>query len=107
MSTKTLPEHKKNMEHESDSDTNFKWCARNNPKRLGKETGKFKDQRISEDHPDYSINEIHQNTKKSPGELRKLVVTQTPVKKPSANAGVKNSQRSKINYNNYNNLHLL
>ena len=32
------------------------------------------------DHPDYSINKISQNTKKSPGELRRLTVTQTAVK---------------------------
>ena len=39
---------------------------------------------------------IGQKSEKSPGDLRRLVVTQTPPKKPSANAGVKNSQKSKI-----------
>ena len=32
------------------------------------------------DHPDNSIVENGQNTEKSPGDLRKLVVTQTPLK---------------------------
>ena len=34
----------------------------------------------SGDHPNYSIIENGQNTEKSPGDLRKLAVTQTPVK---------------------------
>ena len=32
------------------------------------------------DHPNYSIVEISQNTEKSPGDLRRLAVTQTPMK---------------------------
>ena len=36
--------------------------------------------RMSEDHPNYSIIEIGQNTEKSPGELKRLAVTQTPVR---------------------------
>ena len=32
------------------------------------------------DHPNYCITEIGQNTKKSPGDLRRLAVTQTPMK---------------------------
>ena len=36
--------------------------------------------RTSGDHPNYSIIEIGQNTEKIPGDLRKLVVTETPVK---------------------------
>ena len=39
------------------------------------------------DHPDYSITKIGHNTEKSPGDLRRLAVTQ----KPSANADEKNS----------------
>ena len=37
-------------------------------------------QRTSGDHPNDSIIENGQNTKKSPGDLRRLAVTQTPVK---------------------------
>ena len=35
---------------------------------------------ISENHRDYSIVEIGQNTEKSPGDLRRFFDTQTPVK---------------------------
>ena len=35
---------------------------------------------MSGDHPNDSIFENGQNTKKSPGDLRRLAVTQTPVK---------------------------
>ena len=54
---------------------------------------------MSEDHRNYSITEIGQNTKKSPGDLKRLAVTQTPVEKPPANTVVKNSQMSKIKRN--------
>ena len=37
--------------------------------------------RMSGDHPNCYIIENSQNTEKSPGVLRKLAVTQTPVKK--------------------------
>ena len=36
--------------------------------------------KMSGDHPNYCIIEIDQNTKKSPGDLRRLAVTQTSVK---------------------------
>ena len=36
--------------------------------------------RTSGDNPNYSNVEISQNTEKSPGELRRLIITQTPVK---------------------------
>ena len=47
---------------------------------LCKDTGKLINQRTSGGHPDYSIIKIGQNTEKSPGDLRRLAVTQTPVK---------------------------
>ena len=68
------------MEHEGDDETNCSWCTWNNPQRIGKGTGKFGNKRKSRDHPDYSITKIAQNTKKSPGNLRKFAVNQTPVK---------------------------
>ena len=37
---------------------------------------------MSEDHPNYSIIENSQDTEKSPGDLGRLTVTQTPVKDP-------------------------
>ena len=36
------------------------------------------DCRTSGDHPNYKIIENSQNTEKSPGDLRRLAVTQTP-----------------------------
>ena len=50
------------------------------------------------DHPNYSLIKIGQNTKKSPGDLRRITVTQTPVKISSAKTAVKNFPRS-INNN--------
>ena len=47
------------------------------PMGLEKGVGIFK---TSQDHPNYSIVEVGQKTEKSPGDLRRLVVTQTPVK---------------------------
>ena len=79
------------MKHKGDGDTNYGWCTRNNLQRIGKGTGRLGNKRISGNYPNYSIIKIGQNTKKSPGDLRKLAVTQTPGKKPSANAGVKNT----------------
>ena len=77
------------MEHEGDSDTNYNWCTWNDPQRLGKKAGKV-------GNPNYSIAKIGQNTEKSTGDLRRLAATQTMVKEPSANTGVKNSQGVKI-----------
>ena len=50
------------------------------PKDFGSGTGSLGDKRMRGDHSDYSIIEIGQNTEKSLGDLRRLVVTQTPVK---------------------------
>ena len=68
------------MDHDSNGNINCNWYARNNPQRLDKKTKKFRNQRTSEDPPDYSIFKIAQNTEKSPGDLRRLTVIQTSVK---------------------------
>ena len=47
-------------------------------KQLGTEG--FENRRTSRDFPDYSIVEVGQNSEKSPGDLRRLAVTRTPVK---------------------------
>ena len=52
--------------------TNCNWCAWNIPQRLHKETESLRNQRTSEDHPDYSIIKIDQNIEKSPGDLQSL-----------------------------------
>ena len=48
------------------------------PKRLVKGLGRLGNKWTSGDHPAYSIIKIGQNTEDSPGDLRKLSVTQTP-----------------------------
>ncbi len=65
------------MGHESDSDINCNLCARYGHQRTGSETGRFGNKRTSGDHPNYSVIKIGQNTKKSPGDLRRFAAIQT------------------------------
>ena len=73
-------ELKKTMGHESDGDTNCKWCTRYKHQKIGTGTRKLRDKKTSGNYPNYSIVEIGQHTKKSPGDLKRLAVTQTPVR---------------------------
>ena len=73
-------ESKKTMEHESDDCTNCDWCFWHSNYRIIKGRGGFGSWRPSGDHPNDSIAENAENTEKSPGDLRRLAVTQTPVK---------------------------
>ena len=68
------------MEHEGDVDTNYNWCSRNCLQKLGKGTGRIRNQKKNRDHPDISIVEIVQNIPYGPGDQRRLAVTETPVK---------------------------
>ena len=65
------------MEHEGDNYTSRDWCFWYSHQRIIKGIG---GRRTSGNHPNYNIIENGQKTEKSPGDLRKLVVTQTPVK---------------------------
>ena len=67
-------ELKKTVEHESDSYTNCNWCPWYSHQRIGTGTGGLENKRMRGDHPKYSIAE------KSPGDLKRLSVTQTPVR---------------------------
>ena len=49
-------------------------------KRICSGTGGFGNKEMSGDHPNYSIIKIGQYTEKSPGDWKRLAVTQTPVK---------------------------
>ena len=69
----------KTVEHASEDDTNCNWCSSYNHPRIGIATRGIGNMWASRDHPNYSIIEISQNTKKNFGDLKKLV-TQTPVK---------------------------
>ena len=68
------------MEHESDVYTNYNWDSRYSHQRINKGTGGLGNKRMSGDHPNDYIIEIGQNTEKSPGDLRRLVVTHTSVR---------------------------
>ena len=49
-------------------------------KRVCKDAGKVRNQRTSQNHYNHSIVKINKNTEKIPGDVRRLGVTQTPVK---------------------------
>ena len=68
------------MEHEGEGDTNCNWCTWKDPQRFNKGAGRVENQRMSQDHPNYSIVKIGHNTEKSLGDLKWLAVTQTPMK---------------------------
>ena len=72
-------ELKKTMEHEGDNYTICDWCFWHSNSRIIKGTGGLGIWRTSGDHLNDSIIESDQNTEKSPGDLRRLAVTQTPV----------------------------
>ena len=69
------------MEHKSNGYTNCSWCSWYIQQRLIKRPGGLGNKRTSGDYPNYCMIKIGQNTEKeSPGDLRRLVVTQTPMR---------------------------
>ena len=68
------------MEHKGENYTNCDRCFWQGNKRIIKGPGRFRSWRLSGDHPNNSIVENGQNTEKSPGDLRRLAVTQSPMK---------------------------
>ena len=70
----------KPMKHEGDDYTYHDWCFWYSHQRINKGTGGLGGWRMSGDHPNYYIIENSQNTEKSPGDLRRLVITETSVK---------------------------
>ena len=67
------------MEDEGDGDTNCNWDTWNNPQMTDPGTKRLRNQRTRRSHSDYSIVKIKHNTDNSPGDLRRLASTQTPV----------------------------
>ena len=67
------------MERESDGDTNCYESAWYSHQMIDHGTGRFGNKRTNRDHPNLSIINISQNNEKSPGDLMRLAVTQTPV----------------------------
>ena len=68
------------MEHEGGNYTNCDWCFWYSHQRIIKGTGGFEGRRMGGHHPSYNVIENSQNTEMSPGNLRRLAVTQIPVK---------------------------
>ena len=67
-------------EHEGGGDAKCNWSARYSYQRIDKKTGGVGNKKTSGDHPNDCIIKISQNTKESSGDLKSLVVTQTPVR---------------------------
>ena len=70
----------KTKEYEGDNYTNCDWSFWHGNSRIIKGPGRFESWRPSGDRPNNSITENGQNSEKSPGDLRRLAVTQPPVK---------------------------
>ena len=68
------------MKYESDVYASCNWCSWYSHQGLIKGAGGLGNKRTNGDHPNYCIIEINQNTEKSPGDLKRLAVTQSPVK---------------------------
>ena len=62
------------------SDANCNWRTRNGSQSFEEGTGRVENQRTNCYHTNYSIIQISQNTEMSPGDLRRLALTQTPEK---------------------------
>ena len=73
-----LLESLKTDEHESDDDVNCNWFALTGPQRLGKGIGGPGNQSKNRNDWDHSFVKIDQNAQKSPGNLMRLAVSQTP-----------------------------
>ena len=64
--------------------------------RFGTRTGRLGNNGTGGNYPNYSIFEIDQNTEKSPGDLRILVVTQTPALVWNLEKELNNNNNNKI-----------
>ena len=69
----------KTMEHEGDGDTDCNWRARHSYQRVGSGIRRLRNERKNGDRPNNSVVDISQNIEKSPGDLRRLTVTQISV----------------------------
>ena len=92
-------ELKKVIEHESDGNINYSRCTRNGPQRLRNGTRGAGNRRTNRDPANYGIINIGQNTKKNPGDLRRLAIIQTPMKDNQVTQAQINSQGAMIEIN--------
>ena len=72
---KKKKEKKNPLKDESDGDTKCNLCTGYSHQRIGTGIGGLGNNRTREDHPVYSIIKTGQNTEKSHGDLKRLVVT--------------------------------
>ena len=79
LSTWTLLENWKTMEHESNGETNCYWCAWYSHQRIDNGIGGLGNERTNGDHPNNSIIKMDQNTEKSLGDVSRFAVAQIPV----------------------------
>ena len=68
------------MKHEGDDNTNFSFCSGDNLQKIGKRIERPVNERTRRDDPDNSNDKIGQNTENSPGNLWRLIVSQTSVR---------------------------
>ena len=68
------------MEHEGDNYTHRVWCFCYGHQRIINGTGSLGNERTNRDHPKFFPLMNGQNIETSPEELRRLTITQTPVK---------------------------
>ena len=81
INTWILPENfKKNVEQDSDTDTNYSWINWSGLQRSRKENGEPRDREKNLDHLDHTTVTISSKTKKKSGDQWGLTVTQTSVK---------------------------
>ena len=84
------------MEHEGDSDTNCNWCAWYSYQKIGTGTGGLGNKRTSGGRSNYSIIKIGPKYRGESWRLEENSCHSNSSVKPSAKAGVKKSQKSKI-----------
>ena len=68
------------MERASDGNTSCNWRTQYSHQKIVEGTRELGNKRTSGDHPNYYITKTSHNTEKSPGDLLRLDVTQTPVR---------------------------
>ena len=68
------------MEYVKEVYANYNWSSRYSHRKFIKGTGEHGNKKTSGNHPNYYNLEIEHNTEKSPGDLRRYAVTQSPVK---------------------------
>ena len=64
------------MAHESDGDTSTNWCSWYSHEKIDTGAGGLRNKGTMGNDPNYIFVKISQNTEKSPGDLRRLAVTQ-------------------------------